>query len=499
MWHFILTAALPAGGGRAVMVLTLLLAGLAGVVGAQEMTLDYLCRYNCQSGEPDHLMQAIEVGGDRAIVAGNRGLALIDLTALPPAGSSNYLYRLMGLNARDVYPGSGGFYYVNLHRAGGEDRAGLAVVRLNGNTLQHVQTLAEPEVLFEKMCVRGNLLYVAAHSHGLRVFSLANPASPALVGSLTEGLLDAFAVTVDGGTAYIADGAGGLKVVDVSDPTSPVLLAGEDLTTAIGTAEDVTLRDGRVYVAAGGAGLTVYAGGDPTQRTVVEIGGCAESLGWVGDYLAVGVMGGFRLLDVQGGSPVVVAGEETARRGSNGRLRLCHHVAGATGNRLLCADWNYVDVYELKPAAASVQADITSSHQRIRFHPDGGTQIVAVRNDGAATLNITSVTAAPAAFGIDYAGGMLQPGESVEVEVSYNGSASQGSGMVRFASNDPDENPLPIQVFGNTDLLDPGEMAINFELPLITRDHQTGEFSQESFELADHLGQVVWFQVYGSW
>jgi hypothetical protein len=478
------------------LLVALLLSLNPATSSAQDMTLDYCCRYNHQSGEPDHLMTAMAVGSDRAIVAGNRGLALIDLSSLPPQGTTNYIYRLSGLNARDLYPAGDGYIFVNLHGTiGGE--SGFAIVRLVGNTLQHVDTYNEsPEVFYEKMCVSDGYLFVAAHSYGLRIFSITNPAAPVLVGSL-DGLVDAFAVDVNGGMAYVADGAGGLKVVDVSDPTVPVLLDGEDLETAVGTSEDVAHRNDRVFVAAGGAGLAVYDAGDPTQRTLVETGGCAESLCWIGDLLAVGTLGGVRIYDVTA-EPLLVASEVAARRG-NGILRICSDVGTAPGNRLLCANWNYMDVYELKPAGESTQPDITPSVQRIRFAPEGGSKTVSLRNDGAGPLNITGVNASPNSFSVDYSGGTLMPGESVEFDISYNGSPSQGTGLVSFASNDPDESPLPIQVFGNTQHLDPGEPAVDFTLPLLTRNHETGEFTEEPFMLSDHVGKVVWFQVYASW
>ena len=80
------------------------------------MTLDYLYRYNCQPG-PDHLLTALAVGADRAIVGGNQGLALLDLDALTLGGTQSYLYRLTGANARNLYL-KGDYVFVNLHGSG---------------------------------------------------------------------------------------------------------------------------------------------------------------------------------------------------------------------------------------------------------------------------------------------------------------------------------------------------------------------------------------------
>ena len=86
----------------------------------------------------------------------------------------------------------------------------------------------ENGVLYEKMCISGNYLFVAAHQRGLRIFDIADPENPQLVSGLDAGFSDAFAIAVDGDYAYVADGGGGLKVVDISNISSPEIIAGED-------------------------------------------------------------------------------------------------------------------------------------------------------------------------------------------------------------------------------------------------------------------------------
>ena len=98
-----------------------------------------------------------------------------------------------------------------------------------------------------------------------------------------------------------------------------------------------------------------------------------------------------------------------------------------------------------------------------------------------------------------YAGGSLQPGESVALTVSYAGGAGTVLGQLRVFSDDPDEELLPVQLFGRTDHLDPGETAPDFTLPRLVRDPEGEGYLEDSFRLADQLGKIVWFQVYGSW
>ncbi len=492
----------PGGFSSNASWFTLLLVTLvvsAAPAQAQQMVLDYLYRYDSQPGEPDHIMNAIEVSGDRAIVSTNRGVTLVNLATLPPGGTSAYLDRLTGFNARDLYRGGGGAFYVNRHRNQPAMGAGLVVVRLNGNDLQLIDSIEETGVLYEKMCVSNGHLYVTAHAYGLRVFSIANLYAPVLVGSLAEGFTDAFAVAVSGDTAFVADGAGGLKVVDVGDPSNPSLMSGETLSTAVGTAEDVIWLHNTAYVALGGAGLGIYPGGDPAARTVFPVDGCAESLCRVGDHLAVGTMGGVLIYDLSGQLPERVGRETAARRGSNADLRICSGVSPATGDRLLCSNWDYLDVYQLVEAPSGTQSDITPGVQRIRFAPAGGTQEVSIRNEGTLPLTVSSVVTDPSAFECDYAGGVIGSGEAISCTIAYDGTGTNVGGTTLFYSDDPDESPLPIQVFGRTDYLDPGESAIDFTLPLLTRDPETGDFNEEIFTLSDHLGQVVWFQIFGTW
>lgn len=134
-------------------------AGGAGPIQGQEMTLEYLYRYDCQPG-PDHLMNARELSGDRAIVVSNQGLALIDLTSLTAQGSSAYLSWLPAINGRDLYLTEDEQHaFVNAHRHGTDDHAGFEVVRITGNVLQGIASVFEPGVCFEKMCLVEDLLY----------------------------------------------------------------------------------------------------------------------------------------------------------------------------------------------------------------------------------------------------------------------------------------------------------------------------------------------------
>ncbi len=476
-----------------------LLVVLASQGFSQDMVLEYTGRYLRQPGEPDELLDVIPLGDSLAVVSSNLALAVVDLTALPVEGTNSYISRMMNINSRDIYLKDGNFIYANLHHPDVSLTTGFAVIERVGNTLYRRKTVKQRKVYFEKMCVDGDYLYVAAHSHGIRVYDLTDPLNPALTGSLDSGFVDAFDIVVTGDTAYVADGAGGLKVVDVSDVGNPVILDGDDLSTALGTAEGVVSRNGHVYLAAGGAGVIHYRNGNPLDRTVYPVDAAAEDMEWVEDYLAVTDFSGVRVYSVApNGDLTLVAREKGARRNANAVFRSFGGV-GSDGNLVLCSTWNSMDVYRLIPASMSTQADITPSTSRIRFTPSGGTKLVTLSNFGAGDLIIDSVTVTVPAVSLSYTGGTIAPGDTATFNIIHDGTPEEGYGIVYFYSNDPDESPLSIQVFASTDHLDPGEPAVDFTLPIFTKNHETGEYEEGTFTLSDHLGKIIWMAVYGSW
>lgn len=487
-----------------IMALLLVTAPLYG-----DQVLDYQYRYDCQSTGPDHIMDVLDLGDGRAIAAGNLGLALIDLDALPMAGTQDYLYWLQGINARNVYRYNENTFLVNQNRGESQSPPGFVVVELDGNSLTALTTITEDNVLYEKMCISGKHLYVAAHANGIRIFDLSDPAEPELVGSLTTGFTDAWAIDVAGSIAYVADGGGGLKIVDVSTPGNPRLISGETPDSALGTAEDVKVINGHVFVAAASGGLQVYPGGVLAARTCFKNGVAPKDLATNDTLLAVATMDGVDVYTLDGsGVPVFVASERSTRRGQfgvmNTQLRICSAVDVTADGRVLCANWNYMDVYRLNARSESTQPDITVSADRVRLPAAGGETQVILSNTGGAPLVVNDIMMMGMGFNFDYYGGTIEPGESVTINVSYAGWAAgeadpMGEDILMIESNDPDENPVPVQVYGSTDFLDPGETPPDFTMPVFRQDPVSGTFTEETFSLSAERGKIVWFQIYGSW
>ena len=489
-----------------VLALAILMASpvpsLAGLSTAlDQVRLKYLARYLNLDGL-DHLMGVETVLGDYALVSSYRGLRLIDLNALEPGGTADYVSKVGGVKAlNSVTDPSGRFAYVNVQLGG------FVVVEIDPIhlSLRVVGAVEEHGVYFEKMFLSGDRLYVAAHSSGIRIYDVSEPASPVEVGSLTRGFEDAFAITVANDLAYVADGAGGLKIVDISDESYPVILAGENPTTAAATAEDVLVFGQYVYVACGGAGVAVYARGEIERLSLHETPIAARQLERVGPHVAVADLRGVELFARQPtGALIRLAGEAGMYRSLGGgtlpenvSFRNWQSVAAWGTDRLVAANWDSVDVYELVHPASDWQADVTASQQRLHFPPAGGSQTVQIRNDGSGLLEIFDIHTEPM-FSVTPSSGALQPGESLELTIDYAGG-HPGSGLVLIESNDPDESPLPIQVFGETDFLDPGEPVPPFALESWTYDHETDELGHHLFDLEAHRGKFVFLHIFGTW
>lgn len=471
---------------------------VAAFVARADIRLDYVGRYVHQSGGPDHLMGVEQVGDHHALVCSNLALTLIDLNALPMQGTQAYVARLPGLDTFTSYTRPDGYCYVNLRQGG------FAVVRVDipGQSLTKLREIAEPGVFYEKMSVVGDRLYVAAHAYGIRIFDLTNPANPVLIGELTAGFDDAWAIAVDGTTAYVADGAGGLKIVDITNEMQPVIVVGEDTDSAAATAEDVMVIGDHVYVASGGAGIAVYPRGSLTPRRLFDTPIAAKHLARAGNYLAVVDMGGLHVFEILPDGGLSPAVRELAMRryiqGEGLQLRLWHGLSSWGSDRFLAANWDTMDIYRLVDPAASSQPDVTASAQRLRFPPTGGIEKITVTNDGSGPLTITNVASNSGRFNAFPKQALLQPGDQFELTVEYLGG-QPGSGMLAIRSDDPDEDPLPIQVFGETQYLDPTEPATPFTLEAWTYDHQAQQFNKQPFTLAAQTGKVVYFHVFGSW
>jgi len=457
--------------------------------------------YNDKDAGSDHLLNATGLSNRRILVVGKPALTVIELDSMSIAGSKNYKTR-DNVGGRDALVYKDEYVYVNYHQSEGRTSTmGFGICKITDSGIRNLSNLSEDDVFFEKMKIYDDYLYVAAHDQGFRIYSLVNPEIPSLVCSLSEGFTDVIDMAKDGDTLYVADGAGGLKIVDISDFNAPKILAGENTTEALATSQAIEVRDGNVYVAAGGAGILAYANGDLKNRKQYKIGGCAEQLCWVGDYLAVSNFSGVIVFSSDDEANLVqVANENTSRFGNKASIRTSFGVGAAGDSLLLVSSWTSTDCFRLVPANESVVTDINCSAQRIQFPYDGGVTEEYITNNGGAPLVISSVSLNSGDFSCDLKPQTIATGDSVKFTISYTqGDESDGVETLIINSNDPDEEVLPIQLLGNTSALDPGEEMIDFTLTSFFKNRETGNYDEGNFSLSENRGKVMWFAVFGTW
>ncbi len=490
--------------GRHIIVVLGILVSLSAF-SQSGIVLEPVGRYLYQASQPnfdgtDHLLKAVGLSNGRILIS-SVGLAIVNIDSLSLSGSTNYVTRSARGGGRDVEVYNNTWIYVNNHQSEGRiSTTGFGISKITAEGIESVTTLTEPDVFFEKLKVYGDYLYAAAHDQGIRIYALTNPESPTLISSLSDGFTDVFDMSLSGDLLYVADGGGGLKIVDVSNMYAPKIIAGETTTSAMGTAQDIEVRDGRVYLASGGAGICVYEGVDLSTRQVYPLTGCTEDVCWVGDYLAASTFGGVSVFEVGEGTHLtLVASEKTSRFNEKAYIRTAFGVGAANDSTLLVACWNSVDCYRIKKLTQSNVPDITCSTQRIRFPAEGGVEAHFIINQGGTTLTIDEVSALSGDFSTNLVPQSVEPGDTLFFEVAYTqGSETLGQTMY-IRSNDPDENPLPIQVYGNSSSLDAGDVVPDFTLPTLYPNNETGLLTKGEFTLSEHRGKVVWIQVFGTW
>ncbi|MDD3321998.1 MAG: T9SS type A sorting domain-containing protein [Paludibacter sp.] len=471
-----------------------------------KLALEPVGRYIFQASSKDftgtdHLLNALGLPNNKILVVSNTALTIVDASSMSIAGTTNYLNRSTGGGGRDAVIYKDTYVYVNFHQSESRNNTfGFGISKITDNTVSTLGNITEANVFYEKIKIDGDYLFVAAHSDGIRIYSLANPEKPTLVGSLKTGFTDAFDLAVSGNTLFVADGGGGLKIVDISTINAPKIIAGETTTSAAGTAQDIEVKNGIVYLASGGAGISVYTNADLSTRQIYPLNGCTEDLCWVGDYLAASSFEGVSVFEVSENAQLTKVGyERISRYNQKAYIRNSFGIGAANDSTLLVACWNSVDCYRIKPLASSKIPDIICSTQRIRFPSTGGNETHYITNNGGVNLNISSLSTLTSAYTTTLKAQSIAPSDTIYFDVTYKASAESTGETLYIYSDDPDENPLPIQLFGNTSSLDPGETVTDFTLPTFYTDPLTGVYCKDSFSLSQQKGKVVWIQIFGTW
>ena len=159
----------------------------------------------------------------------------------------------------------------------------------------HRETYVELNAEARDVVVLGGHVYVVDEL-GLRIFDVADPTRPLLVGQL--GMPGASCLALQGDHAYVGNEEFDFHVVNVSDPTAPWVCGSLPIPTP---AHDVELQGDRAYIAVGEAGLEILDIADPTAPdyvTIVDTPDEARDVEVRGDYAYVADWQGLVVIDI---------------------------------------------------------------------------------------------------------------------------------------------------------------------------------------------------------
>ncbi len=342
----------------------------------------------------------------------------------------------------------------------------------------------EEDVAFESTTLRDTLLFAAARTDGMRIFSVADPETLVEVGSL-EAFTAAWEIVVDYPWAYAADGAGGLKVIDVSDPTAPAVAG--SLSTS-GSAQDVVVSGDLAYLAVGGQGLDIVDISSPQSPILVSnydtpgsaIGVAVEdSLAFIADWDGIRVV---RVSDPF--DPDHAGWEDTPVRAMG---------IDADGITAFVADWFTMRAYEYGP---TTDADLYLPAPEVDLGDvevgESADTTVLLVNTGGGTLTVDNILSSNPDFDIVPTAFSVSGSDTQTLEVSfYRSYESSTISTFTIQSDDPDEDPSTLTVrITDSNNLQEGELAPDFTLY---------DLEGLPHSLSDYRGQVVVLAFFASW
>jgi len=296
---------------------------------------------------------------------------------------------------------------------------------------QAVQLDSIGEALFEGLTWRDGFLYAATHAGGLHIYAAAGEAAPSFIKTV-DGFDNAFksALSDDGDRLYVIDDEL-LRVVDVSIPAEAELVGVVELRSR---GRDVHVRADRAYVALGGQGVDVFdlASPDtPVRLQTIALDGSAQAVHADGDLLAVAAWRYVALYDTRTLS--LVATEEV--RGA-GEFEQDFGVDLRNG-WLYVAEWERLHVLRWRPGYVAPDLWLTNEIFDLPVG-EGGARLTRVVNRGPLPLQVRDIATSIPALSVSATSLDVEPGEQVDLELTYNPPADPGPEQITFTSNDVD-------------------------------------------------------------
>ena len=376
-----------------------------------------------------------------------------------------------GGNTRCYYAkGKENTVYVSTNR-------GVAIINIsnpsNPQFLGYIAGTQGNQYILENMDIKDNILAISAHSDGVFLYNITNPTNPVPYSVIPAQ--NAWALSFYEELIYIGD-SDRIKIFDITNIQNPL----EIYDLVVGNAiKDLSTNNDFLYIALGSEGVNIYSLENPVLPLFLSnynTTGLANRIQLFNGKCAVSDWDDIEILDWDG-SQLSLVGYK-----SNGRRTMA---INTSGNYIYSAEWKWLQVFEFGEISES---DIDISEWELNYpyveNGDLYTLSIDVTNNGNSPLIIEDQYISNPDFQIDNLLQNLNPGETQTVDITYIADSGNSSSGFLIFTNDPDEPQITVELNGNIDGINIGEIAPDFELDIIGNGSGT-------FHLSDHLGQII--------
>ena len=375
--------------------------------------------------------------------------------------------------------GGGGGAKPNCVRASGDyayvtTKNGVAIINIsNPSNPQSLGYISQTSgYILENLDIKDNFLAVAAHDDGVLVYDISNPTNPEFIVNIPAS--NAWTVHFGEWFLWVADG---------TILSSYQLLYNFDAFLSVelsNNIKDIDSVDGTLmYVALGSDGvalLNLAVNALPQIMDVYNTSAMANRIqAFDGNKIAVSDWDDIEILGVNGFDLELLGYKNTTRRTM---------ALSVKDNYIYSGEWASVQVFEYGDVQGP-DIDLNTYELNYPYVENGSTYTMAldVTNNGNQILNVIDAYTTNNEFNSSPLTN-LSPGETQTVSIAYSANSNNSSGSYRILSDDFDENEIICETNGNIDGANIGDVAPDFNLPIIANGNG-------SFSLSDNLGKII--------
>jgi len=375
--------------------------------------------------------------------------------------------------------GGGGGAKPNCVRVSGDyayvtTKNGVAIINIsNPSNPQSLGYISQTSgYILENLDIKDNFLAVAAHDDGVLVYDISNPTNPEFIVNIPAS--NAWTVHFGEWFLWVADG---------TILSSYQLLYNFDAFLSVelsNNIKDIDSVDGTLmYVALGSDGvalLNLAVNALPQIMDVYNTSAMANRIqAFDGNKIAVSDWDDIEILGVNGFDLELLGYKNTTRRTM---------ALSVKDNYIYSGEWASVQVFEYGDVQGP-DIDLNTYELNYPYVENGSTYTMAldVTNNGNQILNVIDAYTTNNEFNSSPLAN-LSPGETQTVTIAYSANSNNSSGSYRILSDDFDENEIICETNGNIDGANIGDVAPDFNLPIIANGNG-------SFSLSDNLGKII--------